>query len=68
MNKKFELPAGEKASLIDKEATGKNLSCYGNTFAYITEADITALRNGRVIFIDDGEYCTFISLRNDLLN
>lgn len=38
-------------------------SAWGNSYCYITEEQIKALQEGKVVHHDDGEYGTFIVLR-----
>lgn len=40
-------------------------SRWGNSYCYITEEQIEQLKNGKVLWNCDGEYCTFIVLRKE---
>ena len=37
-------------------------SKWGNTYSIITPQEIEALKNGKILFIDDGEYGHFIKM------
>ena len=57
---------GKQAKIIPSEDIEKNESCWGNEYAFISEEDINALRNGNVIYIFvNEEYGVFIALRKD---
>ena len=57
---------GKQAEIIPSEDIEKNESCWGNEYAFISEEDINALRNGNVIYIFvNEEYGVFIALRKD---
>lgn len=58
------------AIIVDRRLIGIRkvediLSSWGNSFCYITEEQIKALQEGKVLEHDDGEYGTFIILRNE---
>lgn len=55
----------EKVEMITEEQVSQFSSAWGNTQSYITEEQITELREGKVMYIDDGEYCHFIRLGKD---
>jgi hypothetical protein len=38
-------------------------SSYGNRYHRITEEDLEELKAGKIIYINDGEYCHFITLK-----
>ena len=58
---------GKQAEIIPSEDIEKNESCWGNEYAFISEEDINALRNGNVIYIlVPGEYGVFIALSKGL--
>lgn len=40
-------------------------SPWGNSCSFITEEQIEELKQGKVIYVDDGEYCHFIALKRD---
>lgn len=40
-------------------------SPWGNSFNFITEEQIEELRHGKVVYVNDGEYCHFIALKRD---
>jgi len=40
-------------------------SSYGNSYCYITEEQIKALQDGKVLHHDDGEYGIFIILKKE---
>lgn len=46
----------------------KHLSSFGNTFVEITEEDIAALRQGKVLRHDDDEYVHFFAMKVDAKN
>ena len=50
---------------IDMSDVCKCTSLWGNTFSEITQEHIESLKNGKVIFIHDGEYGHFIKLKGD---
>ena len=57
---------GNEALIIPAEDIEKNESRWGNEYASISEEDIDALRNGKVIYMFvAGEYGVFIALRKD---
>lgn len=39
-------------------------SPWGNTYNFITEEQIEELKQGKVVYIDDGECCHFITFKN----
>ena len=50
-------------SIIDKQdMCDAAESTYGNSYIRITEEDIQALRDGKVLFFEDGEYGTFVRM------
>lgn len=52
----------ESFNVIEASETKAYASPLGNSYLIITEEDIQALRNGKVLYHDDGEYGTFIEL------
>lgn len=48
--------------IVEKGLESSVSSPWGNSFVTITEEDIQALREGKVLFHFDGEYGTFIEL------
>ena len=53
----------EPIKMIDANQVGAKSSPWGNTYCYITEEQLDELKNGKVIYVDDGEYCHFIVLK-----
>jgi hypothetical protein len=49
-------------AIIEPEDIIHSQSKYGNTYTIITPQDIEALKNGKILLIDDGEYGHFIKL------
>ena len=49
----------DEIKTIDLNEIGEHVSVWGNTFATITEEHIDAMRKGKIIYVDDGEYCHF---------
>lgn len=43
-------------------------SMFGNTYAFITKAQIEELLNGSIIYSECGEYCIFIKLKEEQEN
>lgn len=50
----------DKFDIIQPNEVCENESPYGNSYLILSDYDIEALKNGKVIRHDDGEYCTFI--------
>lgn len=48
--------------VTNDEEMGEHGSCYGNSYVGITKENIRQLLEGKVLFYNDGEYVTFISL------
>ena len=55
----------QKVEMIDMEDIERRSSPWGNTFATITKKQLSELKHGKVMFIDDGEYGHFIMLNED---
>ena len=55
----------ETVEMIRMDEVEGRCSTYGNTFAIITEEQIEELHNGKIVYIDDGEYCHFIRLKKE---
>lgn len=53
----------DPVDVVPLERVCERSSPWGNSFCYITEEQIEALRNGQAIYHDDGEYSTFIILK-----
>ena len=53
----------EPVDMIQPVDMCANQSNWGNTYNYVTEEDIEALKSGKIIYINDGEYCHFIEFR-----
>lgn len=58
----------EPVEMIGIDKIKKCCSPFGNTFSIITEEQIEELRNGKVIYICDDEYCNFIMLNKEKEN
>ena len=55
--------------LISFEDVCERRSPYGNEFVIITQKQISAMKAGRVLYITDGEYGTFLILEgSEVLN
>ena len=52
----------ENFNVIEPSEMRDYASPWGNSYLLITEEDIQALRSGKVLHHDDGEYGTFIEL------
>lgn len=48
--------------VTDKEEMDEHRSCYGNSYVGITKENIMQLLEGKVLFYNNGEYVTFVSL------
>ena len=48
--------------IIDPEQMEIVKSEYGNRYVSITPEDILSLITGKVLFVEDGEYTTFVKL------
>lgn len=64
MNKEQDckIPFDDMITTIDENEIYECCSKWGNTFATITEEDVEALRKGKILYVNDGEYCHFIKL------
>lgn len=51
--------------IVEKGEESKVSSPWGNSFCTISEEDIAALREGKVLYHFDGEYGTFIELASE---
>lgn len=55
----------DSVEMINMEEVEENQSRWGNTFHTITKKQVKELLKGKVICIDDSEYCHFIKIEND---
>lgn len=55
----------DSVEMIDLEEVKESQSRWGNSFHTITKKQAKELLKGKVIYIDDGEYCHFIKIEND---
>ena len=55
----------DTVEMINIEEVCIFLSPWGNTCNFITEEQIGELKQGKIIYVDDGEYCHFIALKRD---
>ena len=55
----------ETVKMINVEEVCRGASLWGNSLCYITEEQLEELKNGKAIYINDGEYCTFIVLKKE---
>ena len=52
--------------MIDADEICMCSSRFGNSLSFITEEQIEELKQGKVVYIDDGEYCHFIAFKNEV--
>lgn len=55
----------EPVSMVTVEQMCRFSSVFGNTFNFITKAQLNELQEGKAIYINDGEYCHFIVLKEE---
>ena len=55
----------DTVEMINVEEVCMLSSPWGNTYDFITEEQIGELKQGKIIYVDDGEYCHFIALKRD---
>ena len=55
----------EDVDTFEFDEVCQHSSIFGNTYSLITKEDLDSLQNGKVLYIDDGEYGHFIMLKGD---
>lgn len=55
----------EPVEMIEFEQVVDAQSAWGNTYSYITKEQLEDLQNGKLVYIDDGEYCHFIMMKGE---
>lgn len=58
----------EDVKMIDADRMCRYGSIFGNSYCYITEQQLEELKNGKVLYHDDGEYGIFIALKEAMDN
>lgn len=56
---------GENVGTLELDEVCQHSSRYGNTYSMLTKEEVEALQNGKVLYIDDGEYGHFIMLKGE---
>lgn len=54
----------EEVEMIEAYKMCMCRSIFGNTYSFITEDQIEDLKAGKVVYINDGEYCHFIACKS----
>lgn len=55
----------EEVLMIDVGQMCRHSSIFGNTYSFITNSQLEELKSGKAIYINDGEYCHFIVLKEE---
>ena len=53
----------EPVKMIPVDCICKYASYWGNSYYFITEEQLEELKNGKVIYVYDGEYSNFIAVK-----
>ena len=56
----------DTVEMIDVDEMCMLSSPWGNSCNFITEEQIEELKQGKVVYINDGEYCHFIAFKNEV--
>ena len=55
----------EEVLMIDVGQMCRYSSMFGNTYSFVTNSQLEELKHGKAIYINDGEYCHFIILKEE---
>ena len=60
---RIKIHATDTIQMVDANKVDALSSPWGNSYCYITEEQLEELKNGKIIYFNDGEYGNFIELK-----